>query len=70
MTPDGLKEEALKQISPYFLAANYKAPVLLSHGEDDMRVQSKQSSIMADFLAITENRSMLLVAMTITKVPI
>jgi Dipeptidyl aminopeptidases/acylaminoacyl-peptidases len=50
MTADGLKSEALKPISPYFLAGNYTAPVLLIHGENDMRVRSSQSEMMASSL--------------------
>jgi dipeptidyl aminopeptidase/acylaminoacyl peptidase len=50
MSADGLKSEALKPISPYFMASNYTAPVLLIHGENDMRVKSSQSEMMASSL--------------------
>jgi dipeptidyl aminopeptidase/acylaminoacyl peptidase len=50
ITPDGLKDEALKPISPYFLADKYVAPVLLIHGVNDERVDRSQSEMMASSL--------------------
>ena len=54
MSKDGLKGDALKPISPYFLAENYTAPVLLIHGVNDMRVKHTQSKMMAASLKKAE----------------
>lgn len=47
ITKDGLNEAALKPISPYYLAENFVAPVLLIHGVNDQRVKRDQSEMMA-----------------------
>jgi dipeptidyl aminopeptidase/acylaminoacyl peptidase len=38
--------ETIESISPVNLAANFKAPVLLIHGSDDVVVLPKQSDMM------------------------
>jgi dipeptidyl aminopeptidase/acylaminoacyl peptidase len=42
--------EAIEAVSPAKMAANYKAPVLLIHGADDLVVPVKQSELMENAL--------------------
>lgn len=42
--------EAIEAVSPYRLAANFKAPVLLIHGSDDLVVPQRQSELMEEAL--------------------
>lgn len=42
--------EAIEKVSPYRLAANFKAPVLLIHGTDDFVVPDRQSELMEQAL--------------------
>ena len=42
--------EAIEAVSPYRLAANFKAPVLLIHGGDDLVVPDRQSEMMEQAL--------------------
>jgi dipeptidyl aminopeptidase/acylaminoacyl peptidase len=41
---------AIEAVSPYRLAANFKAPVLLIHGTDDLVVPQRQSELMDEAL--------------------
>jgi dipeptidyl aminopeptidase/acylaminoacyl peptidase len=41
---------AIEAVSPFRLAANFKAPVLLIHGTDDLVVPDRQSQMMNDAL--------------------
>lgn len=41
---------AIEAVSPYRLAANFKAPVLLIHGSDDLVVPDRQSELMEQAL--------------------
>ena len=41
---------AIEAVSPYRLAANFKAPVLLIHGTDDLVVPDRQSELMDEAL--------------------
>jgi dipeptidyl aminopeptidase/acylaminoacyl peptidase len=41
---------AIEAVSPYRLAANFKAPVLLIHGTDDLVVPARQSEMMEQAL--------------------
>ena len=41
---------AIEAVSPYRLAANFKAPVLLIHGADDLVVPQRQSELMDEAL--------------------
>ncbi|HEY7773389.1 MAG TPA: alpha/beta fold hydrolase, partial [Marinagarivorans sp.] len=47
---EGADKDAYKAISPYYKADNFKAPVLLIHGEHDERVDIDQSKDMASSL--------------------
>jgi len=42
--------EAIEGVSPYRLATNFKAPVLLIHGTDDLVVPQRQSELMEEAL--------------------
>lgn len=42
--------EAIEGVSPYRLATNFKAPVLLIHGTDDIVVPQRQSEPMEEAL--------------------
>jgi dipeptidyl aminopeptidase/acylaminoacyl peptidase len=42
--------DAIEAVSPYRLAANFKAPVLLIHGGDDLTVPDRQSEMMEQAL--------------------
>lgn len=42
--------EAIEAVSPYRLATNFKAPVLLIHGSDDLVVPQRQSELMEEAL--------------------
>ncbi len=42
--------DAIEAVSPYRLAANFKAPVLLIHGGDDLVVPDRQSEMMEQAL--------------------
>lgn len=42
--------EAIEAVSPYRLAANFRAPVLLIHGTDDLIVPQRQSELMEEAL--------------------
>lgn len=42
--------DAIDAVSPYRLAANFKAPVLLIHGTDDLIVPDRQSELMEQAL--------------------
>lgn len=42
--------DAIEAVSPYRLASNFKAPVLLIHGSDDMVVPDRQSELMEQAL--------------------
>ncbi len=50
ITKDGLNSDALKRVSPYYLADQFVAPVLLIHGVNDERVRLDQSDMMASSL--------------------